>query len=101
MAVLMIAKFSGDPKQLKSAYDAADAALLAQTGSSVPPGVFRHTCAVSGDALYIVDVWESEEAARSIVESDQFDEVLRSAGFPSPKEAEIEFLDVHAVQPPL
>lgn len=96
MAVVVVAKFKGDPKQLTKAYDDVDAALVEQTGSNVPPGVISHLCGVGAAALFVIDVWESEAAFRGMIENDQFEKALVGAGFPSPAEAEIEVLDLHA-----
>jgi hypothetical protein len=53
------------------------------------------------EALYIIGVWESEERVRTRWASDEFEEVLTSVGFPSPKTAEITILELHATEPPL
>ena len=101
MAVLMIAKFKGSPSELKTAYDKSSKLLEEQTGSALPPGAVRHACALSDDALFVVDIWESEEVLRGTIESDQFEQMLTSQGFPSPRNAEIQILQVHATIPPL
>src|SRR5262245_60049222 len=101
MPVLMIAKFSGDPIKLAHAYDQASGDLERHTGSALPPGAIRHTCAVGGDALYVVDIWESAEALSAMIESEQFEDLLTGAGFPSPREADIKVLELHAAVPPL
>jgi len=101
MAVLLIARFNGSPDQLKRAYDQASKMLEAQTGSAMPPGAIRHTCALADNALYIVDIWQSEQAVRSMLESEQFEQVLTAAGFPSPRQADIQVLQVHNTIPAL
>lgn len=97
----VLARFDGDPNQLQQAYDQASSSLEQQTGSALPPGALRHTCALAENALFVVDVWESEAALRAVIESDQFQQALTGAGFPSPKEADIQVLQVHAAIPPL
>ena len=97
MAVLMIAKFHGDPEALKIAYDKADGQLASKLGTRMPPGSLHHVSAVAPDGLYIVDVWESEETLQGMLGSPAFTETLADAGFPGPDQAEIQVLPVHAV----
>ena len=65
------------------------------------PGELRHHCAVGDDSLYIVGVWESEEAMRTRFASQQMRDALANAGFPAMDQAEIHVLRLHAVEPPL
>jgi quinol monooxygenase YgiN len=51
--------------------------------------------------VYLVGVWESEEAMRTRFGSDQMRATLADAGFPAMDEAEITVLRLHAVEPPL
>jgi hypothetical protein len=60
-----------------------------------------HHCAIGEGALYIIGVWESEERVRARWASEEFEDVLTSVGFPSPKTAEITVLELHATEPPL
>ena len=46
-------------------------------------------------------VWESEERVRTRWASEEFEDVLTSVGFPSPKTADITILELHATEPPL
>ena len=96
MAVLLIAKFPGDPEVLKKAYDQADSDLAAKFGTRMPPGSLHHVGASAPDGFYVVDVWESEAALRGMLESPAFTETIIAAGFP-PEQAEIQVLPVHAV----
>jgi hypothetical protein len=64
-------------------------------------GELRHHCAIGEGALYIIGVWESEERVRTRWASEELEDVLTSAGFPSPKTAEITILELHATEPPL
>jgi hypothetical protein len=84
VAVLLIARFSGDVAQLSLAYDRAHALIMA-AGGAEKFGELRHLCGTSQDALYIVGVWQSEEHARSRWESPEFEERLGSVGFPRPR----------------
>jgi hypothetical protein len=64
VAVLMIARFSGDVAELIRAYDRAHAMIMA-AGGAEQFGELRHHCATSQDALYIIGVWQSEEHVRT------------------------------------
>ena len=100
MAALLIARFEGDTDELTKAYDRAHALIMSR-GGATSFGELRHHCAVGDGALYIVGVWTSEEHIRSRWSSDEFEDILASVGFPSPKTAEMTILDLHAVEPPL
>src|ERR1700733_9688580 len=93
VAVLLIARFSGDVAELTRAYDRAHAMIMA-VGGAEQFGELRHHCATSQDAVYIVGVWQSEEHVRTRWQSPGFEERLVSAGFPSPKTADITILDL-------
>ena len=98
MPALVIARFRGDVEQLTRAYDRAHRAIMDAGG---PPGELRHHCAVGDDSLYIVGVWESEDAMRTRFASQQMRDALAHAGFPAMDQAEIHVLRLHAVEPPL
>ena len=98
MHILVIARFRGDVEELIRAYDRAHRAIMDAGG---PPGELRHHCAVGDDSLYIVGVWESEEAMRTRFASQQMRDALARAGFPAMDQAEITVLPLHAVEPPL
>jgi quinol monooxygenase YgiN len=98
MAQLLIARFRGDVEALTRAYDRAHEAIMNAGG---PPGELRHHCAVGDNSLYLVGVWESEEAMSTRFASDEFQKTLREAGFPAMDEAEVTVLHLHAVEPPL
>ena len=98
MAVVLVAKFVGDVTQLTGAYNEAHRVIMERGGA---PGELRHHCAVSDDALWLIGVWESEELLRSRFASAEFEELLTSVGFPSPKTAEVTVLQLHAIEPPL
>jgi hypothetical protein len=69
-------------------------------GGAAPSGELRHHCVV-GDELFIIGVWEAEDHIRRRWSSDDFKQTLTSVGFPSPEQAEITILHVHAIEPPL
>jgi hypothetical protein len=100
MAVMLIARFDGDIDVLTQAYDRAHALIISR-GGATGAGELRHHCAIGDGALYIIGVWETEERVRTRWASDDFENVLTSAGFPSPKTAEIMILQLHAIEPPL
>lgn len=96
---MLIARFDGDVDELRAAYDRAHALIMSR-GGAVPIGELRHHCARSAKALYIIGVWESEEAVRARWSSSDFKELLASVGFP-PTPSEMTVLELHAVEPPL
>jgi hypothetical protein len=96
---MVIARFEGDVDELTAAYDRAHALIMSR-GGAVQVGELRHHCATSHDALYIIGVWESEQAVRSRWSSAEFKELLGSVGFP-PAPTEMTILELHAIEPPL
>jgi hypothetical protein len=97
--VMLIARFDGDIQRLTAAYDQAHDLIMSR-GGAVPAGELRHHCATSDDALYIIGVWESEQAVRARWSSSEFKELLESVGFP-PTPTEMTILALHAIEPPL
>lgn len=100
MAVLLIARFDGDVVKLREAYDRAHALIMSR-GGATRVGELRHYCAIGDGSLYIIGAWESEAHVRARWGSDDFDELLTSVGFPSPKTATISILELHTTEPPL
>jgi hypothetical protein len=100
MLAMLIAKFEGDVQGLTAAYDRAHGLIMSR-GGAVPSGELRHHCATDADALYIIGVWESEAHARRRWFSEEFKHTLTSVGFPSPDEAELTILPLHAIEPPI
>ena len=100
MAVMLIARFDGDVRALTQAYDRAHALIMSR-GGATGAGELRHHCAIGDGALYIIGVWETEERVRARWASEDFEKVLTSVGFPSPRTAEITILQLHATEPPL
>jgi len=98
VAVVLIARFVGDVEELTRAYDQAHRLIMDRGGA---PGELRHHCAVGGGALYLIGVWDSEERLRTRFASQEFEDMLASVGFPSPRTAEIRILQLHATEPPL
>jgi hypothetical protein len=100
VVAMLIAKFQGDVQELTAAYDRAHALIMSR-GGAVPSGELRHQCATGNDSLYIIGVWESEDHIRRRWSSDEFKQTLGSVGFPSPEQAEMTILHLHAIEPPL
>ena len=100
MPVMLIARFDGEIGALTQAYDRAHALIMSR-GGATGVGELRHHCAIGDGALYIIGVWESEERVRTRWASEDFEKVLTSNGFPSPKTAEITILQLHNIEPPL
>ena len=97
---MLIARFHGDVAELTAAYDTAHALIMSR-GGAVPSGELRHHCATAERSLNIIGVWESEDHIRRRWSSDGFKQALTSVGFPSPEQAEMTILHLHAVEPPL
>jgi hypothetical protein len=97
--VMLIARFDGDVEHLRAAYDKGHHLIMSR-GGAVQFGELRHHCATSDDALYIIGVWESEEAVRLRWSNSDFKETLTSVGFPSTP-SEMTILALHAIEPPL
>jgi hypothetical protein len=100
MVAMLIARFHGDVKELTAAYDRAHSLIMSR-GGAVPSGELRHHCATGDESLYIIGVWESEDHIRRRWSSDDFNQTLTSVGFPSPEQAEVTILHLHAIEPPL
>jgi hypothetical protein len=82
MAVMLIARFDGEVDELRAAYDTAHALIMSR-GGATGAGELRHHCAIGEGALYFIGVWESEERVRMRWASEEFEDVLTSAGFPT------------------
>jgi hypothetical protein len=100
MAALLIARFDGNVDEMMKAYDRAHALIMSR-GGATSFGELRHHCAVGGGSLYIVGVWDSEDSIRKRWSSDDFEKALIGVGFPSPKNAHLTILRLHAIEPPL
>jgi hypothetical protein len=97
--VMLIARFDGDVEYLTAAYDRAHDLIMSR-GGAVPIGELRHHCATSENALFIIGVWESDEAVRARWSSTEMKGLLASVGFPSTP-TQMTILELHAIEPPL
>jgi hypothetical protein len=79
MAVVSIVELKGDPKELLAKYDQVTQ-VVAQL--PVAPVAISHTCVELGDGIRVVNMFETEEQARSARERRQFQQALRDAGMP-------------------
>ena len=77
--VVLIARFDGDIQRLTAAYNEAHDRIMSR-GGAVSVGELRHHCATSDDALYIIGVWESEQAVRARWSSAEVKGLLVSVG---------------------
>jgi hypothetical protein len=100
MVAMLIARFDGDVEELTVAYDRAHSLIMSR-GGAVRSGELRHHCATGDQSVYIIGVWESEDHIRRRWASDEFKQTLTSVGFPSPEQAEMTILHLHATEPPL
>ena len=100
MAIMLIARFDDEVRELITAYDRAHALIMSR-GGATGVGERRHYCATDESSLYIIGVWESEELVRARWDSKEFEETLTSLGFPSPSTAHLTVLALHATEPPL
>lgn len=91
--VLILFRWKGDPDQLIAAYDKE----LRHPSPREQPRRISHTCAKTRDGMVVVDVWESEEDFRAMMENPAFQQNLREAGTPKPDSVEV--LPVHASIP--
>ena len=83
MAVLLIARFSGDIAELTRAYDRAHAMIMA-AGGAEQFGELRHHCATSQDALYIVGVWHYVNGQNGVKDFDVWSFYAQHDDWPFP-----------------
>ena len=93
MPVLAVFRWEGNPDALLAAYDR-------ELQHSVPreqPRRVTHICARSDHEVVIVDLWETEEDLRRMLENPEFLRNLEAAGWPS--EPTVQIHQVHATIP--
>lgn len=93
MAVLVIFRWQGDADKLLAAYDQE----LRHPVAREQPKRISHTCARTENGMAIVDVWESEEDFRTMMDDPAFQENLRESGASAPDSMEV--FPVHASIP--
>jgi hypothetical protein len=92
MPILALFQWHGDPEALIAAYDReledAPSVTLDQPSRTV------HVFARGEDGAVVVDLWESEEDFRRMVDDPEFQRNVEASGWPS--EPDVEILEVHA-----
>jgi hypothetical protein len=95
MPILALFQWHGDPEALIAAYDReledAPSVTLDQ------PSRTLHVFARGEDGAVVVDLWESEEDFRRMVDDPEFQRNVEASGWPS--EPDVEILEVHATMP--
>ena len=80
MSVLAVFRWQGDPEALLAAYDRE---LQQSVPAREQPRRVTHICARGDNEVVIVDLWDSEEARRGMMEDPEFLRNLEAAGWPS------------------
>jgi hypothetical protein len=81
MAVVEISEFKGDPSDLLPRYDRVAAAL--KELPQPPSGWISHTCVELPDGFLVANLWETEDQAWTVFNSDAYQQALRAAGLES------------------
>ncbi len=83
MAVLVVAKFDGDPEQLVTSIEEHLDPLM----SRIAPerGAQWHSLSKSPEGVIIVDIWESVDAANGTMALPEVQEAMQAAGLPKPR----------------
>jgi hypothetical protein len=85
MAVLVLFQWIGDTEHLLATYDRE----LQHPVPREQPRRIAHTCAGTDDGMVIVDVWESEEDLRAMMDDPEFKQNLRDSGTPEPHSVDV------------
>jgi hypothetical protein len=93
MTVLVLFRWEGDPDAHLAAYDRE----LAQDVPRDQPTRNLHVCASGENGLVIVDLWETEEDFRRMMDDPEFQENVNAADWPS--EPTVETYRMHATIP--
>jgi hypothetical protein len=93
MPVLAVFRWKGDPDALLAAYDRE----LQHAVPRQQPHRVTHICARAENEVVIVDLWETEEDLRRMMENPEFLRNLEAAGWPS--EPMEQTYQVHATIP--
>jgi heme-degrading monooxygenase HmoA len=93
MSVLAVFRWEGDPDALLAAYDRE---LQHSVGREQPRRV-THICAQGENEVVIVDLWETEEDFRRMMENPEFLRNVEASGWPS--EPIVKTYRVHATIP--
>jgi hypothetical protein len=93
VSVLAVFRWKGDPEQLLRAYDRE----LEHPVAREQPRRRAHVCAGTADGMVIVDVWDSEEDFRAMMDDPEFQRNLQESGTPEPDTLDV--WNVHASIP--
>jgi hypothetical protein len=93
MPVLVLFQWKGDTEHLLATYDRE----LQHPVPREQPRRIAHTCVGTDDGMVIVDVWESEEDFRAMMDDPEFQQNLSDSGTPDPDSVVV--LPVHASIP--
>ena len=94
MSVLVLFRWEGDPDELLAAYDRE----LEHPVPREQPQRISHTCARAADGIVVVDVWQSREDFRKMMDDPEFQKNLEAAGWPTRPQL-LEVSEVHASIP--
>jgi hypothetical protein len=93
MPVLVLFQWNGDTEHLLGTYDRE----LHHPVPREQPRRIAHTCVGTDDGMMIVDLWESEEDLRAMMDDPEFQQNLRDSGTPEPDS--VDLWPVHASIP--
>jgi hypothetical protein len=85
MPVLVLFQWKGDAEALLATYDRE----LQHPVPREQPRRIAHTCAGTDDGMVILDVWESEEDFRAMMNDPEFQQNLRDSGTPEPDSVDV------------
>jgi hypothetical protein len=95
MPILTLFRWQGDPEALIAAYDReledAPSVTLDQ------PSRTLHAFARGEDGAVVVDLWESEQDFRRMLDDPEFQRNVEASGWPG--EPDVEIFEVHATMP--
>ena len=93
MSTLALFRWTGDPEALLAAYDRE----LRHEAARDQPKRQLHVCARGDEGIVVVDLWESDEDLRRMLDDPAFRENLAAAGWPEGETMEV--YRVHATIP--
>ena len=91
MAVLVVAKFNGDPEQLLAGLRQHVDPVMSRVAPQL--GALWHSLGRGPDGLVVVDVWDSADAVQSAAVNPEVQDALQRGGLPQPEFDVYELLD--------